>query len=142
MAKRTVEERFWSKVDKGSDGCWRWTAAQINGGYGLFWNGEKNVIAHRYSYVQAGLVIPEGLHLDHLCRVRLCVRPDHLEPVTHKENHRRGESGRNNRQKTHCPQGHPYDDQNTRLLRQGKSRACRACDRIRHAAAYARKKGK
>jgi hypothetical protein len=124
---RTPEERFWAKVRK-TETCWLWTATLNNQGYGEF--GSLG-LAHRFAYELLVGPIPEGLTLDHLCRQPACVRPDHLEPVTHRENVRRGEgwSGRNAR-KTHCPQGHAYDEANTRWYH--NQRNCRACDREKH----------
>lgn len=85
----TDEERFWSKVDKSGD-CWLWTAG-ISGGTGyanFHWLG-RTQSAHRVSYMLAVGPVPEGMTLDHLCRVRHCVNPSHLEPVTLAENIRR-----------------------------------------------------
>lgn len=129
--KQTTEERFWAKVDKnGPGGCWLWTAGTSKG-YGQFLNG-----AHRVSYEMLVGPIPEGLHIDHLCRVRACVNPDHLEPVTRKENILRGVGAPAvNARKTHCSQGHPYNDENTYAYTyaNGKEsrRDCRACQRER-----------
>ena len=81
-----TEVRFWRFVAK-TDTCWLWTGATASG-YGLFWD-ERQVRAHRWAYESEVGPIPEGLQLDHLCRVPLCVRPDHLEPVTGAENMRR-----------------------------------------------------
>ena len=121
----STEERFWSKVDKrGPDECWLWQTGMVFGGYGKFFDG-KIIRAHRYAYQLLVGPVPEGLELDHLCRVRNCVNPAHLEAVTHQENCQRGIAGygtvptpksSQNRQyfkKTHCPQGHPYDLINT-----------------------------
>lgn len=80
--------RFWSKVDK-TDACWLWTGALNNSGYGTIKINGVTVGAHRHSFLLAGRAIPEGLDLDHLCSVRRCVNPDHLEPVTRAENLRR-----------------------------------------------------
>jgi hypothetical protein len=77
------DANFWAKVDK-TETCWLWTGAMLNG-YGKFWAG-KTVFAHRWSYERFIGPIPKGLHLDHLCRVPACVRPDHLEAVTNREN--------------------------------------------------------
>lgn len=121
----TAEERFWAKVEK-TDTCWLWTAALFRNGYGQFRLPETHVLAHRFAYELERGPIPEGLHLDHLCRVKACVRADHLEPVTPGENVRRGLRGVLT---THCPQGHSYSEINTRVYR-GK-RYCRACDRAR-----------
>lgn len=134
-----IEDRFWSKVNKDAPvpadrpelgPCWLWTGAQAYNGYGFFRAGPL-VRAHRFAYEFFVGPIPEGLQIDHLCRVRNCVNPDHLEPVTGQENHRRGNSGKLERERTHCPQGHPYDEANTRWWR-GRNRHCRACDRERH----------
>jgi hypothetical protein len=130
MAQRTrsVEARFWEKVDKSGD-CWIWTGV-LNHGYGGFApiHGLL-VLTHRFAYELLIGPIPEGLQLDHLCRVRSCVNPAHLEPVTQKENNRRAQAI-----KTHCPSGHPYDEVNTYLW-QGR-RKCRECRRIRGKASW------
>lgn len=85
----TVEERFWSKVTK-TDGCWLWTGAVSSTGYGSFnVGGRKYDAAHRYAWRTLRGSYPSGMHLDHLCRVRKCVNPDHLEVVTFQENLRR-----------------------------------------------------
>lgn len=120
------EERFWAKVEKdGDDGCWRWLAHRTRSGYGAFnpLSSENPVRAHRYAYELLIGPIPEGLQLDHLCRVRECVNPRHLEPVTAGENIRRGGNG--NRSKTACPQGHRYTEANTYFYKKG--RVCRTC---------------
>ena len=130
-----VEDRFWVKVEK-TDGCWLWTACRIPDGYGLFWDGTyrlnrspRFVLAHRFAYEAAVGPIPNGLEMDHLCRNRLCVRPDHLEPVTRSTNQKRSPlTGQGNRKKGTCPKGHLYDAANTRLDKHG-GRSCRACDR-------------
>jgi hypothetical protein len=91
MAKRTPpEERFWPKVCK-TETCWLWTAFKNRDGYGRFnAGGNQPVLVHRFAYELLVGPIAEGLELDHLCRVRACVRPEHLEPVPHRENLRRG----------------------------------------------------
>lgn len=77
------EERFWRFVAKSSDGCWEWMGARGGKGYGTFWVGSgKFANAHRWAYSHFVGPIADGLQLDHLCRNRACVRPDHLEPVT------------------------------------------------------------
>lgn len=125
----TVEDRFWAKVDKrGSDECWQWTAVRSWGGYGLFNDGRAHCHAHRFAYELLVGPIPEGKQLDHLCRNRTCVNPAHLEPVTQQENIRRGDCGKHTREKTHCPQGHPYAGDNLYVTPDGR-RECRQCRR-------------
>jgi len=121
------ERRFWPKVDRsgGSDACWPWTGARMIFGHGSFWLGTRNVPAHRFSYERLVGPIPDGLQLDHLCRNPPCVNPAHLEPVTNRENGRRGMAGALQRSRTHCPQGHPYDEANTYVSR--GYRCCKAC---------------
>lgn len=104
-------ERFMSKVEKSCDGCWNWRGSIAPNGYGKF-SIEKNRIrktfnAHRFSYQYFKGEIPHGLTIDHLCRNRGCVNPDHLEVLTLKENLLRGSGvGGRNAKKTHCSKGH------------------------------------
>ncbi|WP_280412563.1 HNH endonuclease signature motif containing protein [Nocardia asiatica] len=130
--KLTVEKEalFWSKVDKSGE-CWLWTKGTFDCGYGAFWVPPQNRAAHIVSYNLLVGAVPSGLQLDHLCRVRKCVNPAHLEPVTCRENLLRGETyAAVNAAKTHCPKGHPYSADNTRITAQGL-RACRTCERAR-----------
>lgn len=108
-------------------GCWIWIAA-MSDGYGHFMVNGKLIKAHRYAYEQKHGPIPEGLQIDHLCRVRCCVNPAHLEAVTQQENMERGKKYSNNhsRDKTHCPQGHPYSGDNLYIMPNG-GRQCRIC---------------
>lgn len=119
-------DRFWSKVDK-TGGCWIWRAAKNQKGYGYFNYGGRIVRVHRLSYSLAKGPIPDGLTIDHLCGVRECVNPDHLEAVTNRENLLRGRGlAGTNARKTHCKRGHPFDEANTINLPTGW-RECRAC---------------
>ena len=122
--------RFWRKVLPPNEmGCLIWMGAQRNpDGYGHFRVTPGHAVAaHRWAFEQV-CEIPGGLELDHICRIRLCVKWAHLEPVTHQENVRRGGSGNYLRAKTHCPQGHPYDEENTSVSDRGW-RSCRVCGR-------------
>jgi hypothetical protein len=122
----TFEKRFWAKVNK-TDSCWLWTGALDFAGYGRFNMSGGMKSAHRLAYEWLVGPIPEGLQLDHLCRVTNCVRPSHLDPVTARENGRRGVKGVLT---THCPIGHPYNEENTRITPRGW-RICRTCHRDR-----------
>ncbi len=128
----STEDRFWSKVNKLDNGCWRWEGHCQSSGYGKFWDGRKMVKAHRYAYKLLKGKIPPNLECDHLCRNRSCVNPLHIELVTGSENVKRGLSPELTRQrqlsKTHCPYGHPYDKANTYVSPNGK-RECRICRR-------------
>jgi hypothetical protein len=124
--RRPEEERFWEKVEK-TDSCWKWKAYISAEGYGMFTriNGGP-ICAHRYTYLALRGPIPEGFHLDHLCRNRWCVNPFHLEAVTRKENILRGVGfAAINARKTHCVRGHAFTSENTYLHR--GERHCRKC---------------
>jgi len=87
------ERRFWSKVDK-TDTCWLWTGSLTYDGYAIFGVASERTGAHRCAWRFTNGDIPEGMHLDHLCRVRHCVNPAHLEVVTVAENNRRSAEAR------------------------------------------------
>lgn len=115
--------------------CWLWDGFIQRTGYGWFWMRGRNVLAHRAAYELFVGPVPDGLQLDHLCRVRRCVNPSHLEPVTLQENTARGESlNAVNAAKSHCLRGHPFDERNTYAYQDPRGRArriCRECVRIR-----------
>jgi hypothetical protein len=114
-------ESFWRSVAK-SNGCWIWTGHTDRGGYGALRYQGRMVKAHILAYELIVGLVPEGLELDHLCRVRTCVNPAHLEPVTHQENVRRAFA-----LKTSCRNGHPYADANNLVINAAGARLCRLC---------------
>ena len=135
-------ERFWAKVQK-SAGCWEWIAGKDKDGYGLHHVavGKSPARAHRFSYELVNGPITDGLHIDHLCRNRACVRPDHLEPVTCRENLLRGDGfAATNAAKTHCPKGHEYTPENTYVRK--RMRSCRECKRQKDRERYRAKKSR
>lgn len=130
-------DRFWNKVNK-TEGCWLWTGSKTLG-YGKFKTPEGTVLAHRWAYENARGLIPAGQVVDHLCKVKSCVNPDHLEAVEHSENVRRGKGrprgpGRPRliRTKdaeghwTHCVNEHEMSGTNV-YVRPSGFRQCRRC---------------
>lgn len=118
------ENRIWGRVEV-TGFCWLWTGYINASGYGRTQHDGRLQLAHRVAYELLVGPVPDGMQLDHLCRVRRCVNPDHLEPVTSRENTRRGKAV-----KTHCPRGHALVDGNLVLshLRRGW-RSCLTCHR-------------
>lgn len=135
-------------IPEPNSGCWLWTGALFNTGYGSIYGARgpyTQDAAHIVSYRFFVGPVPEGLELDHLCRVRCCINPAHLEPVTHLENMRRSpfpvltQLGQLQAAKTHCPHGHPYSGGNL-IIRPGGKRSCAECCRVRSAANAAAQK--
>lgn len=122
------------RIEVAESGCWLWHVGLTPDGYGSATLRLSSLApkykwrAHRLTYTLLVGPIPDGLQLDHLCRVRNCVNPTHLEPVTCLENVRRGTSSAFWLAKTHCPRNHPYDERNTGRSTKG-GRICRACAR-------------
>lgn len=111
----------------GEGGCLLWIAATSGNGYGSVWFRGRVQIAHRVAYVLTRGELPDGqtLVLDHLCRVRACINPDHLELVTFAENVRRGEQTT----KTYCVNGHERNEANTYVRKDKPGKQCRVCGR-------------
>lgn len=129
----TVEERFWSKVDRanGPDACWTWTAKRNPGGYGRFWIDGGETAAHRVSHTLVIGPIPAGHVVHHECNVPACVNPAHLRAVTQRENVLVGASrAAVNARRTECHRGHPFDQVNTYINPSGE-RQCRECNRAK-----------
>lgn len=135
MPKRSLPaiERFWPKVNKNGPvpahrpelgPCWLWLAYCRDGRYPWMYYEGRPMAAYRVGYIHLVGPIPEGMQLDHLCRVPSCVNPAHLEPVTQQENIRRQGAA-----VTECPKGHPYTAANTGRATNG-TRYCRACSRV------------
>lgn len=124
----TLTTRILARVTEGAGGCWLWSGSCDRGGYGQITVNGKHLRAHRVAYEAFVGPIPDGLQLDHLCRVRACVNPEHLEPVTARVNALRGESfSAVNAAKTHCKNGHALDAANT-YIRPSGNRSCRMCN--------------
>lgn len=110
-----------------ANGCWVWNLGLNPDGYGALWWSGISSKAYRVAYVAFVGDVAEGLVIDHLCGVRACCNPSHLEPVTQQVNLQRSAATRasENAIKTHCPSGHEYNDENTHIYR--NMRYCKAC---------------
>lgn len=132
---RPIMERLMRLVTKTADGCWLY-AADTRAGKSyrqvteIVDGKQVHAYAHRVAYEHIVGPIPPGMQLDHLCRNRMCVNPEHLEPVTAQENRRRATA-----LITECPNGHPYDEANSKHSPDGR-RYCRECKRIKGIARY------
>jgi hypothetical protein len=129
--KKPLDQRFDEKVVRDPDGCWIWTGAMMGQGYGHFWvpNRKEMVGAHVYAYERVNGAIPLGYQIDHVCRNRKCVRPDHLEVVTPRENTIRGQAPNTLRHlENRCKRGH---DLRLARVRPNGTRECQQCNTIR-----------
>ena len=152
--RRDPIERFWEKVDRspgqGPKGdCWTWKKPSHYTGYGFFYFQRKQRTAHAVSYYFAhGRFPQEGLDIDHLCRNRACVNPDHLEEVSRQVNAYRGQcgfiTGAKMRARTHCKNGHEFTPENTTIESKGErstKRRCKICGREAFRRYQMKKKG-
>ena len=120
---------FWTRVNK-TDSCWLWLPKKERNGYGRVRVNNKRLGVHVVSYLLTGKNIPNGMVIDHLCRVRHCVNPQHLEVVTRGENVLRGNGvTAQHAKQTHCKRGHPFNNANTLRIKNGRD--CKSCNRIR-----------
>ena len=130
-AEKIVVVRFWAKVNK-TENCWIWTASTNGQGYGCFRIDGKTRRAHGIAWALANGPVSVGLELDHLCRNPSCVRPSHLEPVTHKVNMLRGKNvATENIKKKVSKCGEPFDH-----INKYGHRACHNCLRIKDRRRY------
>jgi HNH endonuclease len=136
--KPSPAERLWARVEKSPGPCWVWTGA-LTGGYGSIRVDGRATYTHRMAYELLVGPVPEGLHLDHLCRNRRCVRPDHLEAVTCHVNVMRGigPTAVNKRKKV-CKRGHALTPDNVRVNARGY-RNCLTCYHLRERANRSRR---
>lgn len=136
------KERITRNVAVDDKGCWIWQGyVHPNTGYGSIYFDGESTVAHRVAYRLFVGPIPTGLHIDHLCRVRACANPEHLEPVTVLENVRRApvHIAHVNRAKTHCVNGHEYTPENTGRSGKYQYRYCIACNRAAARRSYERR---
>lgn len=127
-------ERFFNKVNTQGN-CWLWTGAHHQDGYGVFNSSPRLVGSHRWLYEEIYGRLPKGLEIDHVCRTPACVKPSHLEAVTHSVNVKRGTAGQRCTERSRlvirCPKGHEYSQDNTYITPGKPTRHCRQCVRDR-----------
>lgn len=133
-----LPDKIAARIDVTPEGCWEWTGARVAGYGRVRWVG-KSALVHRVVYEHLIGPVPDGLELDHLCRNRACANPDHLEPVTHAENIRRGEAAATRYNATHCKNGHARTPENI-YHHPSRGRCCRACIEASRQRHYARKR--
>lgn len=133
---------FWARVEK-TETCWLWRGGINADGYGQFQpSRERNLRAHKFAWESEHGPTPDGMVLDHLCRTRACVRPEHIEAVTPRTNTLRGIGpAAINSRKTRCKNGHRFTPENTRITNNGR-RTCWTCIRGKWAQVLVRQKAK
>ncbi len=124
-----LPRKFWERV-KVTGECWLWIGAENGTGYGAFHATKKLQLAHRVAFATLVRFPDDTKVIDHLCRNKLCVNPQHLDEVPQIENVRRGNAGKAQRERTHCPKGHPYNEENTYRAPKNGKRQCKECRRI------------
>ncbi len=141
--RRPVKDRILERIRIDENGCWRWLGTKLPGhGYGTIGMGHANKRGvHRVAYEAWVGPVPTGLVIDHLCRVRDCCNPEHLEAVTPSVNTMRGDTlPVRKAAMTACPQGHPYDAGNTVWRKDNNGRRCKVCRNERERHRYAERK--
>lgn len=141
MPRLSAFERFFGRVEIAANGCWLWTGGLARGGYARFVYGGGQVYAHRWTYLMWVGEIPEGMQLDHfVCDTPRCVNPEHVRPVTPRENTLRGNTVQSlNASKTVCKWGHEFTEASTFYDKAGM-RQCRPCHARRQSETRARKR--
>lgn len=138
--REIVESVFWSNVTK-TENCWIWTGYVSNFGYGRFFYWSTEWSAHRLSFLYSGQKLHGHLVLDHICRNRLCVNPEHLRQVPQRVNALSGIGiTARNHAKTHCDYGHEFSGENLKVDPRTSARSCRICNNRRAAEWRERKK--
>jgi hypothetical protein len=133
-----LHERLFTKIQI-TPTCWLWIGNTHRNGYGSIKISQKMKLAHRVMYELFVSPIPLGLELDHLCRTRNCVNPEHLESVSRTENMLRGQKART--LPSFCSRGHEYTPENTSVaLNPRRHRVCRTCKNARERAAWRARK--
>ena len=141
MTPDSLPSRFAARIYVDTNRCWIWGGAVTSSGYGSIGYRGVTHSTHRLAYALLVGPIPEGLAIDHVCRVKRCCNPDHLEAVTYAENNRRAIAtvGAWRAKVTACRRGHEYTEENTYTDHQGY-RQCRTCRRASNQAAYKRRR--